>query len=159
MATPAKGKGRAKAKGAASAGQHPDYNVEYAKSGRAGCRGCEQKILKVSPLALSRSLSIFVDRLMRQGRDPGVEKVLRLGGRHEVRAAGPVAPRPVLQGASRRARVHRLGRNHRRIRQPLGRRSGHAQKRATRLRCVSLALFVETSFLGFHFGLGGNTDF
>lgn len=29
-----------------SKGALKDFNIEYAKSGRAGCRGCEQKILK-----------------------------------------------------------------------------------------------------------------
>lgn len=32
---------------AAAAGAFKDYTVEYAKSGRAGCRGCGEKILKV----------------------------------------------------------------------------------------------------------------
>lgn len=41
------GKGKAKKRGAAAAaGGLGDFSVEYAKSGRAMCRGCEQKILK-----------------------------------------------------------------------------------------------------------------
>lgn len=40
------GKKGKKGKGAANPGLN-DYTVEYAKSGRAKCRGCENNILKV----------------------------------------------------------------------------------------------------------------
>lgn len=40
-------KGKSKSKGAAgSSGGTKDFSVEVAKAGRAGCRGCEQKVLK-----------------------------------------------------------------------------------------------------------------
>lgn len=49
-----KGKGKGKAKGAAAAagGGAKEFSIEVASSGRAGCKGCEQKILKVNYLAL-----------------------------------------------------------------------------------------------------------
>ena len=43
--TPSGGKGSKKK--AAGGGPYKDFNMEYAKSGRAACRGCEEKILKV----------------------------------------------------------------------------------------------------------------
>jgi len=49
VAKPAPKKGRGKAAAsAAKGGELLDYSVEYAKSGRAACRGCLEKIEKVS---------------------------------------------------------------------------------------------------------------
>lgn len=39
-------KGTKRSAATAAAAGLKDYKIEYAKSGRAGCRGCEQKILK-----------------------------------------------------------------------------------------------------------------
>lgn len=41
-----KGKKRDKAAAAEKKAALADFKIEYAKSGRATCRGCEQKILK-----------------------------------------------------------------------------------------------------------------
>lgn len=64
---PTKGKGRGK-KRAASNGDEgevkmtadavKDFGIEYAKSGRAMCRGCEDKILKVKRYIQNSSCSI-----------------------------------------------------------------------------------------------------
>jgi len=44
---PPAAKGKGKKGKAAGVGQHPDFKVEYAKSGRAACRGCSENITKV----------------------------------------------------------------------------------------------------------------
>ena len=42
-----KGKAAGTTASTVAADQLQDYSVEYAKSGRAGCRGCDDKIAKV----------------------------------------------------------------------------------------------------------------
>lgn len=45
---PTKGRGgKGKAAAASKGGGNKEFSVEVAKAGRAGCKGCEQKILKV----------------------------------------------------------------------------------------------------------------
>ena len=57
--TPVASKGKSgKGKGA-SQGPYKDFSIEVAKSGRAGCKGCEVKILKV----ISRVLHLSVNSL------------------------------------------------------------------------------------------------
>lgn len=87
-----KGKGKvSKSTGKAAGGKKLlDFSVQYAKSGRAACRGCLEKILKVC--CCTHPFSLILSIFWSPGWNSDIQEKLRRRKCHEIWSPRPMAP-------------------------------------------------------------------